>query len=113
MQPAYGPTGTPTVACEFVPNDSIFNRIVYVAQYLADNGMNVVLTNHIDQDRTVLDRPSDWVTSWQRLVSAIIAGPNSETYQRRVVVDLANEPDSQGLRCMQLYPFAKHLAVQK
>ena len=111
MQEAFGPAGTPTVGCEFVPNDNITKRLVYVTQYFVDNGFTVVLTNHIDQDRTILDRPGDWVDGWQRLLSACIAGDNSEKYKQHVVVDLANEPDSQGLTCVPCY--GKNLVTKK
>lgn len=59
--PAPPQGGLPGVCNGYVPNDSLFNRFVYVVQFFARNGFYIILDNQLNFDTTVLDNQAGWV----------------------------------------------------
>lgn len=57
----YTPKGTKGVCNSYVPGDSTFNRFIFVVQFLARNGMYVMLDNQINFDTTAITNPSAWL----------------------------------------------------
>ena len=48
QNPATGSTGAADGVCnEFLPNDSVYSRFLYVVHSLAANGFYVVIDNHL------------------------------------------------------------------
>jgi hypothetical protein len=45
----------------------------------------------------VITSPSNWLTYYQQLITSIVG--MGVQYQNAVMVDILNEPDSQGLKC--------------
>jgi aryl-phospho-beta-D-glucosidase BglC (GH1 family) len=79
----------------YLPNDSTFNRFVWVVDFFARNGFYVLIDNHLREDQTALENPDLWVHQWVELVTAIEASPAA---RGRLMIDLLNEPDNYGLR---------------
>ncbi|KAK9864612.1 hypothetical protein WJX84_011232 [Apatococcus fuscideae] len=79
----------------FLPDDWTFNRLVYAVESLTNAGFYVLLDNQFRHDNTVLERTSNWVQSWVKLITAISA---DGVAQARTMVDILNEPDWMNLR---------------
>jgi hypothetical protein len=94
--PGTGSTGAANGICnEQLPNDSVYNRFLYVVRTLAANGFYVLIDDHLSFDATAATNPAQWVAYWAQLLRDIVADPVSAG---RVMVDLLNEPDARGLR---------------
>ncbi len=94
--PSTGSTGAADGICnEQLPNDSVYNRFLYVVRALAANGFYVLIDDHLSFDATAATNPAQWVAYWVQLLRDIVADPVSAG---RVMVDLLNEPDARGLR---------------
>ncbi len=102
-----------------MPSDSLFNRFIYVIQFLTLNGLYVILDNQLNFDTTVLQSQTAWkqvgssaqaespvvahdilrsvtqcsmcAQGWQRLATAVNANPITA---HRIMYDILNEPDS-------------------
>ena len=103
-----------------MPSDSLFNRFIYVIQFLTLNGLYVILDNQLNFDTTVLQSQAAWIQvcsqsmccsfafstqcrrgskclrstclqGWQRLATAVNANPITA---HRIMYDILNEPDS-------------------
>lgn len=80
---------------DYLPNDSTFNRFLWVVNFFAKNGFYVLVDNHLREDQTVLDNSQRWLQSWVELATAISEDPIAK---KRVMLDLLNEPDNFGIR---------------
>ena len=95
--PSTGSTGAADGICnEQLPNDSVYNRFLYVVRTLAANGFYVLIDDHLSFDATAATNPAQWVAYWAQLLRDLVADPVTAG---RVMVDLLNEPDARGLRC--------------
>ena len=111
--------GTAGICNSYVPSDSLFNRFIYVIQFLTLNGLYVILDNQLNFDTTVLQSQTAWIQvrlcacaalpvllhdqgrslnkrwacaqGWQRLATAVNANPITA---HRIMYDILNEPDS-------------------
>lgn len=86
---------TPGQCNEYLPNDSTFNRFVWVAKFYANNGFYVLVDNHLREDQTALNDPNGWATQWAQLATALASDP---VLKDRLILDILNEPDNFGLR---------------
>ena len=59
--PAPPSSGQAGVCNDYLPNDSLFNRFIYVVQFFARNGFYILLDNQLNFDTTVLDNQAAWV----------------------------------------------------
>ena len=90
------PTGGNSGTCNaLVPNNSGYNRFLWVIKAMVDNGFMVLIDNHLNLDSTAVDNPTAWVNYWKSLMTGIIG--MGQKYQNAVMVDILNEPDSRGL----------------
>ena len=89
------PPQTQGVCNDYLPNDTVLNRFLWVVQYFARNGMYVIIDNHVNLDPTVIEDPAQWVKYWSQLMTSIKQDPLTAAY---VLVDIMNEPDSQKIR---------------
>lgn len=89
------PPQTQGVCNDYLPNDTVLNRFLYVIRFFAQNGFYVLIDNHLNLDPTAVQNPTGWVQNWKDLMTSIVADPLSSAY---VLVDILNEPDSQNLR---------------
>lgn len=80
---------------DYLPNDTTFNRFLWVVNFFARNGFYVLIDNHLREDQTVLQNQQQWVQDWVNLVSAISQDPISKD---RIMIDILNEPDNFGIR---------------
>ena len=56
------PTGGNSGVCNsYLPADSVFNRFMYVVQFLARNGIYVLLDNQINFDTTAVENTAGWL----------------------------------------------------
>lgn len=53
--------GSATVCNSYLPSDSVFNRFIYVVQFLARNGIYVLLDNQINFDTTAATDTTAWL----------------------------------------------------
>ncbi|MDP1880662.1 MAG: cellulase family glycosylhydrolase [Parachlamydiaceae bacterium] len=79
----------------YLPNDTTFNRFVWVVDFFAQNGFYVLIDNHLREDQTALEDKNLWVQRWTELAQAISQNPASKD---RVMIDILNEPDNYGVR---------------
>eukprot|EP00891_Asterochloris_glomerata_P005014 jgi/Astpho2/5014/Aster-05948 len=86
-------TQDPGICNAYLPSSSTIDRFLFVIQFLAGNGLYVILDNDLAFDKTVLD-PAQWLMSWATLVSA--ASTDTAT-RARLLVDLLDTPDTVGL----------------
>ncbi|KAK9803427.1 hypothetical protein WJX72_011774 [[Myrmecia] bisecta] len=92
-QPAYAARQAPGICNAYLPNDSTFNRLIWVVNYLANNGFYVLLDNQFNVEQTATDNPDEWVQLWVRIMAAVTqASPQAAA---RTMVDIINEPDCQ------------------
>lgn len=89
------PPRQPGFSNEYLPNDSTFNRYVWVVNFFAKNGFYVLIDNHLREDQTALENPQQWVQDWVQLVTAISQDPVS---REKLMIDILNEPDNYGIR---------------
>ncbi len=80
---------------DYLPNDSTFNRFLWVVNFFARNGFYVLIDNHLREDQTVLEDSQKWVQYWVHLATAIAQDPIAKDH---VMLDLLNEPDNFGIR---------------
>jgi hypothetical protein len=45
----------------YVPNDSVFDRLVWVTDFFTRNGIYVFLDNHLREDQTALTNYTKWI----------------------------------------------------
>jgi hypothetical protein len=56
------PTGGNSGICNsYLPSESVFNRFMYVVQFLTRNGFYVLLDNQINFDTTAVDNTAGWL----------------------------------------------------
>lgn len=68
------PTGGNDGVCNsYVPSDSVFNRFMYVIQFLTRNGIYVLLDNQINFDTTAVENTPGWL---QVMISMITLRQN-------------------------------------
>jgi hypothetical protein len=60
--------GSATVCNSYLPSDSVFNRFMYVVQFLARNGIYVLLDNQINFDTTAATDTNAWLQANPRCV---------------------------------------------
>lgn len=89
------PPRQPGLSNDYLPNDSTFNRFVWVVSFFAKNGFYVLIDNHLREDQTALQNHQQWVQDWANLVSAISQDPIARD---KLMIDLLNEPDNFGIR---------------
>ena len=53
----YEPASTPGTCNSYLPNDSTFNRFLWMVNFLARNGFYVVIENHVNMDPTAVIDP--------------------------------------------------------
>ncbi len=86
----------PNIANSYLPNDTTFNRFLWVVNFFAKNGFYVLIDNHLREDQTVLQQGKNaWVQDWVKLVTAISQDPVSKG---KLIIDILNEPDNFGIR---------------
>ncbi|DBB04409.1 TPA: hypothetical protein ACH3X1_012892 [Trebouxia sp. C0004] len=86
---------TPGVCNDYVPSDTTLDRFAWVVSYLAANDFYILLDNQFNLDTTVLDDYQQWLTWWPSLISTI---SQDATASLRIMVDILNEPDCNGLK---------------
>ena len=86
---------TPGVCNDYIPNDSVRTRLLWVAKFLAANGFYVILNDHLAYDSTMLDNTPAWVDGWRSLAADVAADP---VMRNRVMFDIANEPAARGVK---------------
>lgn len=69
----YGVSG---VCNDYVPNESIYNRFLYVVGYLARQGFYILIDNHANSDPTVINNPAVSVAIQQPINNRLFAGLN-------------------------------------
>lgn len=89
------PDRKPGMINDYLPNDSTFNRFLWVINFFAKNGFYILIDNHLREDQTALENPQEWVQNWVHLATAIAQDPIAKD---RVMLDLLNEPDNFGIR---------------
>lgn len=94
----FPPNGYGSGCNNYLPNDTTFNRFVWVVNYLAQNGFYVLLDNHLREDQTAIENPQEWVDQWVKLVQAVSQQPATKD---KILIDILNEPDNYGIRWEQ------------
>jgi hypothetical protein len=59
--PAPPTSGSGGVCNSYLPSDSVFNRFMYVVQFLTRNGIYVLLDNQINFDTTAIENTAGWL----------------------------------------------------
>ena len=93
----YRPLGpsTPSTPCNTAaPTDSSRTRFLWALSTLARAGFYLVLDNHLQYDKTLVEAPDAWVAAWADLAAQLAADP---VLAPVTMLDLANEPDCLGL----------------
>lgn len=94
-EPIFMPPGTPGVCNSYLPNSDTLNRFLFVLNVFAQNRIYIMIDNHLNLDSTITDNPDAWVQDWKNLATSIAQDPITSPW---VMFDIANEPDSLGLR---------------
>lgn len=67
----FPPSGGQAGLCNsYVPADSTFNRFIYVVQFLARNGLYVILDNQFNFDTTAITNTPAWLQVCLRAVAS-------------------------------------------
>ena len=61
---------------DYLPNDSVWNEFVWVAQFFARNGFYVLVDDHGLADPLAVNDPNAWLRNWTALASQLTADPN-------------------------------------
>ncbi len=80
---------------DYLPNDTTFNRYVWMVNFFAQNGFYALVDNHLREDPTAVEDQKKWVDEWVKLATAISKQPNVKDH---VMFDILNEPDKEGIR---------------
>ena len=60
---------------DYVPNNSVYTRFLYVVGYLARQGFYILIDNHSNTDPTVVNNPSVRPLTLVCMPIAIVVGP--------------------------------------
>lgn len=91
------PLGASGVCNADLPNTSAYARFLYVVRFFTANGFYVLIDNHLSFDNTAVSDTAQWLTWYKQLMTDIVQLPST---RNRVMVDIMNEPDVLGLRCV-------------
>lgn len=97
------PLGSSGTCNADLPNSTAYARFLYVLRFLTANGFYVLIDNHLSFDNTAVSNTAQWLAWWKQLMTDVAALPST---RNRVMVDIMNEPDVLGLRCVPFLPVA-------
>lgn len=89
------PPQTPGLCSSELPNDSTINRFLYIVRFFAQQGIYVVVDNHLNLDPTAIEDPTAWLGYWTQFATSIAADPLMAAY---TILEILNEPDVFELR---------------
>ncbi|KAG1655305.1 hypothetical protein FOA52_007962 [Chlamydomonas sp. UWO 241] len=106
--PGAWPSHSANTCNEYLPNSgSVFDRFVWVVNYLARNGFYVIIDCHTEDSTPNTYAPNSpsnaFLTGYEALVTAI---STDAIARERLIVDVLNEPDARGWgwdRMTQMY----------
>ncbi len=93
-----------------LPNTSAYARFLYVVRYFTANGFYVLIDNHLSFDNTAVSNAAQWLIWYKQLMTDIVQLPST---RNRVMVDIMNEPDVLGLRCVPDFTFHFHVLKEQ
>ncbi|KAK9836719.1 hypothetical protein WJX74_006621 [Apatococcus lobatus] len=86
----------PGICNGYLPADSTLSRLIFVVDFLTNNGFYVVLSNNLETDKSVLRSPETWVQNWASTFSAITV--NSPSSLSNTIIEPFNDPAAIGLQ---------------
>eukprot|EP00884_Botryococcus_braunii_P014870 jgi/Botrbrau1/23384/Bobra.0051s0033.2 len=79
----------------WLQGDTTYSRFLNTLRYIASQGFYIVIDDHLAYDPTLTNSVDKWIEYWQTVARDIGADP---LLSKVMILDLANEPDSKGIK---------------
>lgn len=92
---AFAVSSPPGTCNSYMPQQNTLDRFLWTVDYLARNGLYVMLDNQFNLDQTATQQPALWVQRWTDLATKL-----TQRYPLAAsmsLIDILNEPDAWGV----------------